>query len=372
MSVTITGGRMQKEGDAMTECADAWYHLVQGGPVGQELCAGRAGDDVTVRCAVADGATLSALPEPWARTLVRELCALPVRTLADPETLHAALRMLSDGWPAALRSYVTGLGRPLDWLEPHALQHGPAAAFVAVGVLPVPGGRRWLAAAVGDCCLFHTRGDQLVAAFPLDLPERFGHSPDLVRGLDCLGPGGLSVIRTATGWIRAGDTLLLASDALAKWALVQHTGGRPGWRTLTEVAVACAEPGPYEETPPGRYEDEAPGRYGDEAPGPAAEGQPGSYADEAPGPHAQGTPGSYGEDASGSYGEDASGPYGEDASGAAGGPPGDAGALRAFVGGLRETGAIEDDDVTLVAVRFLDDGWTSTRPGRRADVHARP
>ncbi|QGV81875.1 hypothetical protein [Streptomyces ficellus] len=314
MSVAIAGCRMQKEGDEMTECADAWYHLVQGGAAGQELRAGLVTDDTTVRCAVADGASLSALPEPWARALVRELCALPVRALAAPDTLHAALRTLSDGWPAALRSYVTGLGRPLDWLEPHALQHGPGATFVAVGVLPVPGGWQWSAAAVGDCCLFHTRGDSLVTSFPLRLPEEFGFHPDLVRGLNCLGAAGVSAIRTTSGHMRPGDTLLLASDALAKWALVQATGGRPAWRRLAEVAAAAgATTDPYSDPYSGAVADP----YSD------AEGGAGHGAD----------------------------------------------ALRVFVGGLRETGAIEDDDVTLVAVRFLDDGWTGDRPGGGADGH---
>ncbi|MHC3388882.1 hypothetical protein ACLQ2E_05400 [Streptomyces lavendulocolor] len=337
MSVAVAGCRMQKEGDAMAECADAWYHLVQGGGTVQGLRATRATADSTVRCAVADGASLSALPEPWARTLVRELCAVPVRALSDADTLHAALRTLSDGWPAALRSYVTGLGRPLDWLEPHALQHGPAATFVAVGVLPVPGGWRWSAAAVGDCCLFQTRGDTLVTAFPLSLPESFGHHPDLVRGLDCLGAAGPSAIRTASGTAAAGDVLLLASDALAKWALAQETGRRPAWRQLAAVAVAA----------------------GEQARGSAAGGEPG------PGP-------GFGS-GSGSGSGSGTRPRSEPRTGGGGTgaePRAEAGgdALRAFIGPLRDTGAIEDDDVTLVAVRFLDDGRTGTRAGGGADL----
>ncbi|MGA5423339.1 hypothetical protein [Streptomyces lavendulocolor] len=345
MSVAVAGCRMQKEGDAMAECADAWYHLVQGGGSVQGLRATRATDDSTVRCAVADGASLSALPEPWARTLVRELCAVPVRALSDADTLHAALRTLSDGWPAALRSYVTGLGRPLDWLEPHALQHGPAATFVAVGVLPVPGGWRWSAAAVGDCCLFHTRGDTLVTAFPLCLPESFGHHPDLVRGLDCLGAAGPSAIRTASGKAAPGDVLLLASDALAKWALAQETGRRPVWRQLAAVAVAA----------------------GEQARGSAAGGERGPGAGECSSSGSGSVSGSGSDSGTGSEPRSeprtGGGETGAEPRAEAGGD-----ALRAFVGPLRDTGAIEDDDVTLVAVRFLDDGRTGTRAGGGADL----
>lgn len=345
MSVAVAGCRMQKEGDAMAECADAWYHLVQGGGSVQGLRATRATDDSTVRCAVADGASLSALPEPWARTLVRELCAVPVRALSDADTLHAALRTLSDGWPAALRSYVTGLGRPLDWLEPHALQHGPAATFVAVGVLPVPGGWRWSAAAVGDCCLFHTRGDTLVTAFPLCLPESFGHHPDLVRGLDCLGAAGPSAIRTASGKAAPGDVLLLASDALAKWALTQETGRRPVWRQLAAVAVAAGE----------QARGSAAG--GERGPGAGECSSSGSVSGSGSGPDS-GTGSEPRSEPRTGGGETGAEPRAE-----AGGD-----ALRAFVGPLRDTGAIEDDDVTLVAVRFLDDGRTGTRAGGGADL----
>jgi hypothetical protein len=226
---------VQKAGNEPEEYEDAW-HVTRQRPRPRD----RRPVPATVRIAVADGATRSALAGPWARGLTAELCGCPLRALRDPAGFRDTVTALSDAWPAGLRAHVRGLGRPLHYWEPSVLGVGAAATVLAAAVLPPrPGGPgwSWRAAAVGDCCLFHVRGDTLLGAFPVTSSADFGTTPPLVHSLDALGPGGTGEVRRASAEAAPGDLLLLATDALAAWALGGHESGDAPWRRLAEAAT---------------------------------------------------------------------------------------------------------------------------------------
>lgn len=237
MTWHVTVRRLHKAGNAPDEYEDAAHTTAQGARSEPAGVGAR-----TERLAVADGATESALSGEWARMLAQELCECPLRTLSDPHAFRAVVTSLADRWPAWLRSYVRGLGRPLHYWEPRLLTDGAAATVLAVALASVPGDGgppdswTWQAAAVGDCELFQVRDGLLVTAFPLTTGEAFGRTPALVHSLEALGPGGAERVTRAQGLALPGDVLLLASDALAAWALFAHEAGTPPWDTLTRTA----------------------------------------------------------------------------------------------------------------------------------------
>ncbi|HVK05568.1 MAG TPA: hypothetical protein VM490_18985, partial [Armatimonadaceae bacterium] len=89
-------------------------------------------------------------------------------------------------------------------------------------------------------CLFQVRGNgTLVAAFPLTRPDDFNARPVLIGTYPADNRGLASHLRTAQGEWRAGDTLYLASDALAAWFVREHVAGRAPWKWFAALDAAA-------------------------------------------------------------------------------------------------------------------------------------
>jgi hypothetical protein len=135
------------------------------------------------------------------------------------------LRRLRVKWHEQVRRL---LPDPLPWFSEAALQRGAFSSLMKVEVRDGV----WTAEGWGDSCLFHIRGGQFVQALPDLEPEAFAGSPFLlasVRGHD----GDLvKQMVTATGKLEPGDTLLLATDALACWLMTTKAWSE----TLRELA----------------------------------------------------------------------------------------------------------------------------------------
>jgi len=82
----------------------------------------------------------------------------------------------------------------------------------------------WRGYALGDCCLFHVRGTDLLASFPILNSAEFDLDPLSVPSLD-RGHDHLLRLGQAVGECQAGDLLVLATDAVAKSLLQQMEGG---------------------------------------------------------------------------------------------------------------------------------------------------
>jgi Protein phosphatase 2C len=156
------------------------------------------------RFAVADGASASAFARLWAHLLVHAYAA----GWLMPETLESDLSRIQARWAALVDR------RRLPWYAAEQARRGAFAALVGLSVRPDGG---WAALAVGDCCLFHLRGQELLLAFPLSDPEAFTNRPMLLgsRPLSNVSLRQCGAIATASGVWRPGDTFLLMSDALA-------------------------------------------------------------------------------------------------------------------------------------------------------------
>ena len=76
------------------------------------------------------------------------------------------------------------------------------------------------------------RDDRLSLSFPLEDAAQFDNSPALV----CSNPDNVGQlwenVRRSDGECVVGDSLMLASDALACWFLASNTAGEKPWETL--------------------------------------------------------------------------------------------------------------------------------------------
>src|SRR5262249_44305113 len=103
-----------------------------------------AGDPERGRFAVADGASESAFAGSWARILVKAYVKVPGSWSA---------------WlPAARKRWRTQVeGKHLPWYAETKFQEGAQATLLGVAFAEGV----WHAQAVGDCCLFQVRGNDL-------------------------------------------------------------------------------------------------------------------------------------------------------------------------------------------------------------------
>jgi Protein phosphatase 2C len=193
-----------------------------------------AGDLPSGRFAVADGASEASFAAIWARQLVSGF-------VTDPGKPWRSL-----GWVGPLRerwaAEVDGLALP--WYAEEKRELGAFATFLGLVFRPraaKPYGY-WRALAVGDCCLFHTRGDRLVRAFPMTQSADFGNRPRLLGSRS--GSDALDAQREqALGRWQQADRFLLMTDALAQWFLLRTEQKE---EPLGEIRSLLAETSPEE------------------------------------------------------------------------------------------------------------------------------
>lgn len=208
------------------------FHVQKAGNAPEENEDAFAFADTARRLAIADGASDSYDSGRWAHLLTAAFVASAPP--ASPGGVRAWLDEPARAWLAGLRyealpwnqqakarlgAHCTLLGVEIDLLPEHSATHGtPCGA--------------WRALAVGDCCLFQVRAGDLIAAFPLASAAEFGSSPPLLTTNPAYRGAGVEQLVTAGGELRVGDTLLLATDALAQWFLRCHEQGERQWRDL--------------------------------------------------------------------------------------------------------------------------------------------
>ncbi len=179
-----------------------------------------AGDGGRGRFAVADGATESAFAGDWSRLLAEAFVRDSIMERGWPDWLPPVRQQWLD----------TVGGRELPWYLEEKFEQGAFATLLGVELVRAATGAgwEWRSVAVGDCCLFHLRGNELICSFPMEASADFNTSPSLIGSR----PGESPRDHRAKGRARHGDTLLLMSDALAQWALRRHETRRPPWPDL--------------------------------------------------------------------------------------------------------------------------------------------
>ena len=187
----------------------------------------------TARAAVSDGASESAFAREWANVLTDTFVSKPPE-IGDltKDSLYGWLAPAQEEWH---------VGVPWDRIPWHGETKARAGAFATLlgltaGASPGNSQRlRWKAVAVGDSCLFLVRGGRLLLSFPLEDAAEFDNNPALV----CSNPDNMGDlwknVRQDSGECVAGDSFILASDALACWFLARNDAGEKPWETLLEL-----------------------------------------------------------------------------------------------------------------------------------------
>ncbi|MEI8374269.1 MAG: hypothetical protein WCJ35_15710 [Planctomycetota bacterium] len=204
-----------------------------------------AGNDAAGRYAVADGATESCFAGLWARLLVEGFVN---GAACEAEPWIASLPALQEQWDADVR------GRNLPWYAEPSVKQGAFATFLGFMLtdspLPYsgegPGVRasyHWQAIAVGDTCLFHTRGTALLRAFPLEYSNQFDNAPKLVGSRMFAQDIRNRQKLWADGQGQPGDRLWTMTDALAHWCLAEHEAGGNPWSEMESLLPPSPVPG---------------------------------------------------------------------------------------------------------------------------------
>lgn len=181
------------------------------------------------RFAVADGTTEGGFTGLWARLLVKSFTESP----ADPtEDWEAWFPAAQNAWLSELQDV------EIPWYGQEHFEMGAFATFL--GMTLNGEGNDWRAVAIGDSCLFQTRENSLVLAFPLTKSQEFGIAPELVGSRSPLD----DVLRNRrverTGKGAPGDRLWMMSDALAQWCLKQCEADENPWEELAEFLSASS------------------------------------------------------------------------------------------------------------------------------------
>ena len=184
----------------------------------------------TARAAVSDGASESAFAREWANVLTAAFVSRPPEIGGlNKDSLYDWLAPAQEEWHA---------GIPWARIPWHGEAKARAGAFATLlgltaGASPGNSQRlRWQAVAVGDSCLFLVRAGRLLLSFPLEDAAEFDNNPALV----CSNPDNMGDlwenVRQDSGECVAGDSFILASDALACWFLARNDAGEKPWETL--------------------------------------------------------------------------------------------------------------------------------------------
>jgi len=192
------------------------------------------------RFALCDGVSASKFARTWARLLALEWVVQPLPA-HDAETLNAWLEephrrwqdWVNNTWFFKINERNRGMGRD-DFTQDDVkkfITQGAAATFLGLTIdRPT---LTWSAMAIGDTCLFHfsrtDAGAWKYESFPLKQSSDFTDGPAIITTRPQSAALAASHLESASGEYKAGDLLLMATDALAMWLLIQleHEHERP-------------------------------------------------------------------------------------------------------------------------------------------------
>ena len=189
---------------------------------------GGSGELKAARIALADGASESAFSRAWAQILTKAFIERPL-------DLDSPIQSELEYWlePCVAQWRDTVPWDRLPWHGEAKAQAGALAALLAITIQPNSLGRLvWQAAAVGDCCLFIVRQDDLLLSFPLESAEQFNNTPALLSSNRTNNSGLWEFVRQTSGESVPGDIFMMASDALACWILDRYAAGEKPWQPL--------------------------------------------------------------------------------------------------------------------------------------------
>jgi len=193
------------------------------------------------RYAIADGVARSFFPAEWAKLLVDYFCNEYTElntSLFEIRNWQAWLAPVQQKWESEIRERVSKkAGANAYHLRNSLAQRDPAAAAFVGLQINVANQPSWKAMIIGDSCLFHVRGDQLIS-YLMQKPSDFGYHPEYFASVDIHNK---YEPRFVGGTVQVGDIFILVSDALAKWILSQYESGGNGWQNTLETLTGISK-----------------------------------------------------------------------------------------------------------------------------------
>jgi serine/threonine protein phosphatase PrpC len=206
----------------MLASATAWW-APKAGNAAQEYEDAYALEEAALRYAVADGASETSFAKQWAEMLVDRF----VREPPAPESLREWVAPMQAAWAGANKPKATA------WYAEEKARDGAFSSLLGVAI----DHGRWRAMAIGDSCLFLVRSGKLVRAFPLERAAAFNNRPLLLSSVARANQRVWEEVRLDEGELQGKDLLLLMTDALAQWFLVEAELGRRPWAALARAAT---------------------------------------------------------------------------------------------------------------------------------------
>jgi hypothetical protein len=186
--------------------------------------------DGSARCVVLDGASTAFDAQRWADQLGRAFVDREASPRLQRGDLLDWINEMQDRWQ-------DGVGAAaLNEFEEISARDGSFATFLGCQFdgldTPEP---TWRAAALGDVVLFHVRRNSIVGEpFPNLGPDGFGIDPPGISTLPRMrGRMEQQLLLSSRRPLQVGDTLYLASDALAEWLV--HASTARWWGVLSTL-----------------------------------------------------------------------------------------------------------------------------------------
>lgn len=206
----------------MHTSATAWW-APKSGNAASEYEDAYAVKPEALRFAVADGASETSFARQWAELLVEGF----VQDAPSAAELHDFVAPLQAVWAEGQK------GKATAWYSERKAREGAFSSLLGLTIE----GERWRALAVGDSCLFVVRSGKVLRAFPLERAEQFSNRPSLLSSVSRANAGVWDQVVAVEGELQANDRLLLMTDALAQWFLVEAEMGRRPWAALAKVTT---------------------------------------------------------------------------------------------------------------------------------------
>ena len=185
--------------------------------------------------AIADGVSSSLFSAPWAKILTDAVVASPP-DVHDANSLFPWLDEQRAKWDREVDT------ENLAWHQKAKLQQGAQSTLLWTRVLPpderdrqCPDLPRLHCFAIGDCCLLHARGSQMLRAFPIEASAAFEENPRVLTSIDGKHDQTLAFHRLYD-YCEVGDLLILCTDAIGAWAIKQlEEGATMLWRDFWDM-----------------------------------------------------------------------------------------------------------------------------------------
>lgn len=172
--------------------------------------------------AVADGAGSSYRAARWSSALTGAFVTSPPDLTPDLGAFRTWVAKVADGFQVDSEKVSDS-----TWYTSDASRRGSFATFV--GIRLSPGTPMTLTGVqLGDACVFHTRGDELITA-PITDPDSFDSTPDLLGSSPYGDSYGAERARFIHAAVEPGDVIFLTSDALGAAMLRVARENRPMW-----------------------------------------------------------------------------------------------------------------------------------------------